>query len=234
MLATGGRQTAPRALGGLTMSWRIALIDSCGGWPGACDAAAFVSDGERVEMRAAAADGSGHGSRIARLFADSGAAYQLMLGQVFLRAGPASSAAVAAAIDWAVAGSADLIHLSLGLEADRAVMAGAVARAVGAGCIMVAAMPARGAAVFPAAYPGVVRATGDARCAPGEVSCLGPWLFGGCARFEVGGGASVGAAWVTRNILSGPKRATANDAAAALTAGARYFGPERRGAVSVR
>ncbi len=254
MLATRGRQTSPGASGGLSMTWRIALIDSCGEWPGACDAAAFVSDGGRVETRTASADGSGHGSRIARLFADSGAAYELMLGQVFSSAGPASSAGVAAAIDWAVAGGADLVHMSLGLEADRAVLAGAVGRAVGAGCIVVASMPARGAAVYPAAYPGVIRATGDARCAPGEVSSLGPWLFGGCARFEAGaptdagggkgeearrragraiGGASVGAAWVTRTLLSGPKCATASAAVSALGAGARYFGAERRGAVPV-
>lgn len=237
------------------MSRRVALIDSCGNWPGAREAAAFASDGRRVQRRAAAADGSGHGSRIARLFADSGAAYELLLGQVFLSAAPASSAAVAAAIDWAVAEHATLIHMSLGLGADRTVLAGAVERAVGAGCILVAAMPARGAAVFPAAYPGVVRATADARCAPGELSCLGSWLFGGCAQLEAGGadasgagegvsegasggvgaggarggGASVGAAWVTRSILSGSPLATAHEAIAALTAGASYFGPEHRG-----
>jgi hypothetical protein len=214
------------------MTWRVALIDSCGSWPGALDAAAFVSVGGRVERREPGADGSGHGSRIARLLGEGGAEHELMLGQVFLGAEPATSAAVAAAIDWAAAGGAELFHLSLGLAADRPVLAEAVERAVRAGCLIVAATPARGATVYPAAYAGVVRASGDARCAPGEVSYLGPGLFGGCPRFaaddDARGGASVGAAWITRKILSGPKYAAAGAVAAALMAAAVYVGPERR------
>jgi len=224
------------------MSWRVGLIDSCGSWPGARDAAAFVSAGERVERRATKVDPSGHGSRIAQLWAAGDAVFELLLGQVFLSREPASGAAVAAAVDWAVASRADLIHMSLGLDADRAVLAAAVARAIESGCILVASMPARGRVVYPAAYPEVVRATGDARCAPGELSCLGPGFFGGCPRFAASGpgdsgdgagdrgGASVGAAWVTRTILSRPKPSTASAAVAALTASVRYIGPERRGA----
>lgn len=227
------------------MSWRVALIDSCGGWPGAIDAAAFASDmaplaavAPQVERRSTVADPSGHGSRIARLLTAGEAEFELLLGQVFLDARPTSGAAVAAAIDWAVAGRANLIHMSLGLEADRAVLAAAIGSAIGAGCIIVAAMPARGVPVYPASYPGVIRATGDARCAPGELSCLAPGFFGGCPRFVAdraagsgvgaGGGASVGAAWVTRNILSEPQQVSAGAIVAALTASARYRGPECR------
>jgi len=233
----------------MAMSWRVGLIDSCGSWPGAIDAAAFVTEGDRVDRRATVTDPSGHGSRIAQLWAAGDAVFELLLGQVFLSRGPASGAAVAAAVDWAVASRADLIHMSLGLDADRAVLAAAVARALESGCILVASMPARGRVVYPAAYPEVVRATGDARCAPGELSCLGPGFFGGCPRFaasgpsdsgagtrdgvgdDARGGASVGAAWVTRNILSRPKSSTASAAVAALTASARYIGRERRGSV---
>jgi hypothetical protein len=217
------------------MSWCVALIDSCGHWPGATDAAAFVSDGQRVERRATAADSSGHGSRIAQLFTAGDDAVELLLAQVFLSERAASAAALAAAVDWAAAQHAELIHMSLGLEADRAVLAAAVARAVAVGCIIVASTPARGALVYPAGYANVIRATGDARCAPGEVSCLNPWLFGGCPRFasagDTSGGASVGAAHVTRAIISGPKWESAAAVAAALTASARYLGPERRGSV---
>jgi hypothetical protein len=249
---------APHSWSADGMRWRVGLIDSCGNWPGAIDAAAFVVDGERVERRATAVDSSGHGTRIAQLFAAGDAVFDLLLGQVFLGACPASSAAVAAAIDWAVAGRADLIHMSLGLAGDRAVLAAAVARAVESGCIIVASTPARGTEVYPAAYPQVIRATGDARCAPGELSCLAPGFFGACPRFAVSvpadsgagvrsggaqgdardargdvrdarGGASVGAAWVTRDILTRPKPITARAAVAVLTASARYLGPERRG-----
>jgi hypothetical protein len=223
----------------LKVSRRIVLIDSCGGWPGASDAAAFADDGGHVERREPAPDPSGHGSRVAQLLTAGDAAVELLLAQVFLDARPTSAAAVAAAVDWAVAAHADLIHMSLGLAADRGVLSAAVARAVGWGCLIVAAMPARGALAYPAGYTGVIRGTGDARCAPGELSHLGDWLYGGCPRFEaarpgktpgaVVGGASIGAAWVTRSILNGPQAPTANGTVQALTARALYQGPEGRG-----
>jgi hypothetical protein len=223
------------------MSWRLALIDSCGSWPGVIDAAAFATAGEHVERCTTVADPSGHGSRIAQLFVAANIEFELLLGQVFLSAGPTSGAAVAAAVDWAVAAQANLIHMSLGLAGDRAVLSSAVRRAIDLDCIIVASMPARGAPVYPACYPHVIRGTGDARCAPGELSCLGPGFFGGCPQFvhggaedsgsgaRPGGGASIGAAWVTRNILSGPRQMPASAVVAALTASARYQGAERRG-----
>jgi hypothetical protein len=233
------------------VTWRVGLIDSCGGalegldaaaledasW--VADAAAFDARDGRVECRETVADPTGHGSRIAELLV-SGRPVELLLGQVFTTLGPTSGAAVAAAIDWAVERRAGLIHLSLGLAGDRAVLGTAVQRAIDAGCLLVAAMPARGAPVYPAAYPGVIRATGDARCAPHELSALRPWFFGGCPRLEVAsrmangraddrasGGASIGAAWITRAIVQEPALA-ASAAVAALTARAKYRGPERR------
>jgi len=215
--------------------WRVGLIDSCGIWPGAIEAAAFVSAGRCVEQRAVTADSSGHGSRIARLLQGGDVPSELLLAQVFVNSKPATGAAVAAAIDWVHARGASLIHLSLGLGADRSVLAAAVASAVDAGCIVVASMPARGAPTYPAAYPGVIRATGDARCAPSEVSWLGPSFFGGCPRVsdcaqtDLRGGASIGAAWVSQAILNGPANAPAHVVAAMLAAGASYIGPELKG-----
>jgi hypothetical protein len=214
------------------MGWRVALIDSCGEWPGAVGAAAFASVEGRIEHSATVADPSGHGSRIAQVITGGDALCELMVAQVFISAAPTSAAAVAAAVDWSLANGAELIHMSVGLAADRAVLATAVANAAAAGCIIVASLPARGKPVYPAGYPDVVRATGDARCAPGEVSCLGPWHFGGCACAKMGSimaaGASVGAAWVTRKILSGPKVRGGGEAVEALEAIAAYRGPERR------
>ena len=226
------------------MGWRVGLIDSCGGWPGALGTAAFISVGNRVECREPVPDPTGHGSRIAgALLRDR--PVELLLGQVFTTVAPTTGAAVAAAVDWAVAGRANLLHLSLGLAADRPVLAAAIARAIGTGCIVVASSPARGAPVYPAAYPGVIRATGDARCAPGEVSCLGRGLFGGCPRLDdvptgvAGGGdsvggASTGAAWVTWSILGGGAPAAASDVIERLTATARHHGRERRSTPSFR
>lgn len=208
--------------------WRVALIDSCGEREGSIDAAAFLSDGRTVECRPPLADPTGHGSRIAELLMRDGHV-DLLLGQVFLSAGPTSGAAVAAAIDWALAREAGLVHLSLGLAENRAVLEAAVARAVASGCIVVAAAPARGAPVYPGSYPKVLRASGDARCAPGELSHLARWHFGGCPRLESGaGGASVGAAWVTRAIVTECVPSRASEVVAALCARANYVGPETR------
>lgn len=210
--------------------WRVALIDSCGEWSGACAAAAFQSDGRTVRPLPARTDPTGHGSRIARILTD-GERIDLLLGQVFLDPGPTSGAAVAAAIDWAVDSDATLIHLSLGLAHDRSTLAQAVTRARAAGRIVVAAAPARGAPVFPASYEGVIRASGDARCAPGELSCLDAWHFGACPRLATGeGGASIGAAHVTHALVRHCAPGPAADIVAALGGLARYRGRERRGA----
>jgi len=220
------------------LSWRAALIDSCGVWPGACEAASFASVGGAVEPRAPFPDPTGHGSRLAQLLSTRGT--ELMLAQVFPSAAPSSAAAVAAAITWALKRGANLIHMSLGLAVDRPVLRAAVAQALAGGAIVVASTPARGPSVYPAAYAGVIRGTGDARCAPGELSCLGAAHFGSCPRFAPGtypaddamprrGGASAGAAWVSRALLEMAAIATADQAVSALRARCRFFGPERVG-----
>ncbi len=178
------------------MNWRIGLIDSCGHWSGAADAAAFSSRGTHLDRVPTAPDPTGHGSRIAELLTSDGAPVELLLAQVFLSAAPASAAAVAAAIDWAVSGGAHLIHLSLGIAADRSVLRAAVGRAIDCGIVVVAAMPARGEGVYPAGYPSVIGGTGDARCGPGDISALGSRLFGGCAATARGGAAA--RAWAPR------------------------------------
>lgn len=217
----------------LPQRWRVALIDSGCAAPAA--AARFRLVDGNVCREAAVADPSGHGSRIAGIIEACDPAPELLLAQVFESAGPTSAAVVAAALDWACAQQADLIHLSLGLRADRAVLSAAVAAATARGCLLVAAVPARGAVPYPAAYPGVLRATGDARCAPGQLSLLDPGapLFGGCPRVPgsaAGGGASVGAAQVTRAIVGGfaPVRATLAEVVAGLALLAVFQGPERR------
>lgn len=212
------------------MSWRVGLIDSCGAWGGGAEAAAFASEGTHVGRIAPVPDPTGHGSRIAGLLTRDGSSVELLLAQVFLTARPASAAAVAAAVDWTVSRGAQLIHLSLGLAADRSILRTSIARAIDAGIVVVSAMPARGSPVYPAAYPSVIGGTGDARCDPGEVSVLGPRLFGGCARTAEGpgGGASVGAAWVSKSLLRLPAGTRADAAIDSLRAMARHVGAERR------
>jgi hypothetical protein len=223
------------------MRWRVGLIDSCGAAPQAIGAVRFTDAGGRVECTAtvADADASGHGSRLAALLVRERPGLELLLAQVFGDTRSTTAATVAAAIDWCLSEGCSLLHLSLGLADDRAVLAAAVARAVGKGLPVVASTPARGAPAYPAAYPGVIRATGDARCAPGEISWLAPATFGGCPRFEgtasgatglagVAGGASVGAAAVTHALVAADQPLAADAAIAMLESQARYRGPERR------
>ncbi|MFR0692982.1 hypothetical protein ACLUTX_26560 [Enterobacterales bacterium AE_CKDN230030158-1A_HGKHYDSX7] len=62
--------------------------------------------------------------------------------------------------------------------------------------LVCASSPARGEPVFPASYPGVIRVTGDARCAEGEWSWLDSPQADFGAAVTVGGrsGASLGCA----------------------------------------
>jgi len=240
VLATRGR--APRAgiaYGVVDVTWKVAVIDSCGRWPGALEAAAFSSVGDAVTLLPVSEDPTGHGSAITELLATSGQSVDMLLAQVFTRPGATTAAAVGAAITWSVARGARLIHLSLGLRADRPVLSSAVANAVNSGCILVASTPARGGPVYPAAYTGVISATGDARCAPGEWAVLDDGSFAGHLGDLHGRtlaavrGASIGAAWISRAILGLPCETSASLAIAALVARATYRGRERRGALPV-
>jgi hypothetical protein len=79
----------------------------------------------------------------------------------------------------------------------------------------------------------VIRGTGDARCAPGEISRLAASTFGGCVRAAdgaPGAGASIGAAHVSQALLRWvPAGSSPAAAVQALAAHSRYDGPERRG-----
>lgn len=179
-------------------------------------------------------DPSGHGSALAAVIAATGEV-ALLDARIFDVSLRTSAAQAAAAIDWLVENGAQIINLSFGLRDDRAVLREACARAIDTGVIVVASTPARGDPVFPASYPGVLRATGDARCAAGEIS----WL--GTAQADAAGtprtpctrvaGASAGCAHVCAALATlmmrspGAGRVELLDT---LMRDARYRGPERR------
>lgn len=180
------------------------------------------------------ADEHGHGTRIAQVIASSSSRVSLLIAQALDARGVSSAAAIAAAIDWAVDRAAHLVHLSVGLAQDRAVLGAAVARAKEAGVLVVASSPARGTLSYPAAYAGVLRASGDARCDTGQISHLGAGHaeFGGCVRLageERARGASIGAAHVTRfisgRIPAGTRPAEVRERLIGL---ASFHGRERR------
>ncbi|WP_305971787.1 MULTISPECIES: S8 family serine peptidase [unclassified Mameliella] len=213
---------------------RVGIIDSGPADLRGADAMAFDADGRAVAARP---DRLGHGTAVAAMIARACPQAALRHAQVFDDRAVTSALRVAAALDWLVgAGDVDVVGLSLGLAADRAVLAQAVARAVSAGVILVAAHPAQGASPFPAGYPGVIAATGDARCTWDQVSHLRGRLFGTwCNSPEQGGqgmaGASLGAARLTGHVAALVSAGHARDTGAimaTLAKRAAYVGRERR------
>jgi Subtilase family len=205
-----------------------------------------VEDGQAFALDAAGAvvsgapapDVLGHGTALARLIRAAAPGAGLLNAQVFGTTFLAAPAAVAAAIDWVVGAGARVVNLSFGLRADRDVLRAACAAAEAAGVLLVAASAARGAPVFPAAYPGVLRVSGDARCGPEEVSDLEgePAHFGASpvasGATGVAGGASFACARVSGMLAAVLAREPGLGAPAVLArlrALAMYRGRERRG-----
>jgi hypothetical protein len=115
------------------MMWRIALIDS---GAGAHATAQGRFDPAGLGPFATSADPTGHGSRLAQLLHEFARPHELILGQVFGESTPTTVAAISSAIAWAVQQKAHLIHLSLGLQADRPALADVVKGAVEAGTLV--------------------------------------------------------------------------------------------------
>ncbi|MGP6088386.1 subtilisin-like serine protease QhpE [Antarctobacter jejuensis] len=213
---------------------RVGIIDSGPADLRGADAMAFDADGRAVAARP---DRLGHGTAVECMIARACPEAALRHAQVFDDRAVTSALRVAAALEWLVgAGDVDVVGLSLGLAADRAVLAEAVARAVAAGVVLVAAHPAQGPSPFPAGYPGVIAATGDARCTWDQVSHLRGRLFGAwCNSPERGGqgmaGASLGAARLTGHLAALMAQGHARDPQAimaTLSDRAAYKGRERR------
>lgn len=177
-------------------------------------------------------DHLGHGTAVATVISANATRIELYNAQVFGDKLVCPAARVARAIDWLVEQNVDLINMSFGLREDRSPLQAACDSAIGSGLLLVAASPARGQAVFPAAYPGVIRATGDARCAPHELSNLANEQadYGGCPQYPgiTAAGASIGCASVTgiiaRLLTVDPLLAIEQ----MLTTYSKYNGRERR------
>ncbi|MGE8437376.1 MAG: peptidase S8 and S53 subtilisin kexin sedolisin [Pseudomonas palmensis] len=183
------------------------------------------------------ADVLGHGSRVLDCLLAQGGAGEVLVAQVFDRHWQTSALQVAAALLWLVEQGAMLVNLSLGLQQDRNVLRAACAVAVEAGVLLCASSPARGAPVYPARYPGVIRVTGDARCAPGQWSWLDtPQADFGAAVDQASGvaGASLASAALcgqVRALLTAQPNAGREQVLAYLRQQAAFIGAERRGGV---
>ncbi|HEN8802216.1 S8 family serine peptidase [Pseudomonas sp. CM27] len=217
---------------------RIGVIDS-GCSPeqanGAIDARRFWLEDGQLREGAMLPDQLGHGSAVLASLQRAAGPVPLLVAQVFGAQASTSALQVAAALLWLVEAGATLVNLSLGLQQDRPVLHQACAEALAAGVLLCASSPAQGAAVYPASYEGVIRVTGDARCAPGQWSWLGTRQadFGGYVGAAGSAGASLGCAAVSGRIAAllheqpGLDRHQVHDW---LRHHAAFIGPERRGA----
>lgn len=199
--------------------------------------AAFVIEDGQLWQAEAGTDALGHGSAILDIVQSQAPDARSVMAQVFRDRFSTTAAQVAAAIDWLVEQQVRVINLSLGLRQDRPVLREACERALRAGVLICASSPARGEPVYPSAYPGVFRMTGDARCARDEISHLDTEFadFGGHVRPLDGrlgaSGASMGCAHMTghlaRYLTEGGNPGLAS-ARQWLIEQARYHGPEQR------
>ena len=188
-----------------------------------------------VVLTPASDDQLGHGSALLEVMATQAPAASFAIAQIFHERLSTTPAQVAAAIDWLVEQKVDLINLSLGLRNDRELLRIACEKAIAAGVIICASSPAKGDPVYPSAYPGVFRMTGDARCENlAQLSCLKTQYadFGGYVKAANGViGASAGCAQLTGHIgryLSQGGKAEQAAVDHWLESQASYFGVEVR------
>ncbi|MCC4117140.1 S8 family serine peptidase [Aromatoleum toluclasticum] len=224
------------------MSVKIGIVD--GGFTGIPPhalhrAASFVPAPDGGVQRACAVGRPlPHGEAVATLVLDATPTARLLDARIASHRHAPTPAMVAAAVDWCMEEGARVINLSLGLLEDRSVLRDACARVLARGVVLVAAAPARGTPVFPAAYPGVLAVSGDARCAAGQWSSLGGEISSGagwgCSPAGAGrtpGGASMATARFTgivARFLADFPSASPEGLAEHLAARAAWHGREHK------
>ncbi|NMM38193.1 MAG: S8 family serine peptidase [Glaciimonas sp.] len=226
------------------MSVKVAIIDS-GIGPGldadvgARIAMCLADDGQVQCSAGDRTDSLGHGTAVASLVLARAPRCSLLSAQVFYAARLTAARVIAAAVDWCVAEGARVVNLSLGLRDDRSVLRDSCLAAVSRDVLLVASHPARGAAIYPAVYPGVLAVTGDIRCSERDCSSIAQNLLFGASPMPPdgfsGGGASYAAArmaGLAAAFFEIYPTATAADFRNHLQAIARFHGRERRQAVS--
>jgi len=208
----------------------------------------FILDdaGEVRALDDGAPDLVGHGTDLARIVLAGNSAVRLAVARIFTDRFTCTPAAAAAGLDWLVEQGARVVNMSFGLSQDRPVLREACQRAVAAGTILLGAAPARGPGVYPSSYDGIMRISGDARLAPGEISVLGGRQadFGACPQpipsdsngrpvggssFAVAHASAIALRFLGPNPDAGPAEFGKH-----LTTIARFHGPELRAADAQR
>lgn len=194
----------------------------------------FWLEGGELQEGEAQPDALGHGPLVLDAICPPSAPARTCMAQVFGERWQTSPLQVAAALYWLAEQGVALINMSLGLRNDRPVLREACALVQSAGVLLCASSPAQGAPVYPASYPGVIRITGDARCAPGQWSWLGsPQADFGAHVSAANGvaGASMACAALSGIIAAHLREHPGAGREAVLRwlhEGAAFTGPERR------
>ncbi len=188
-----------------------------------------VAEGDPID------DALGHGSAVLQAVASRAPSARFSVAQVFDHRGITSPLQIAAALRWLRGRGVRLVNLSLGVRRGRPILQAACTGLLSDGVLICASSPARGAPVFPAHYPDVVRVTGDARCAAHEWA----WLhslqadFAAAVSGECAGhaGASQGCAAFSGHLaalLSAHPEASNDWLLQRMREGAHYRGLERK------
>jgi len=149
-----------------------------------------IAESERIN------DTVGHGTELTRQIAEAAPEAEIYHAQVFNERFTTTPALVSAGFDWLREQGVDIINMSFGMSREHAGLAAACARALKDRILLIGSAPAQGRAIYPAAWPGIIAVTGDARCKEkGQVSDLlgrnadfGAW----CASPEQSGGPIAG------------------------------------------
>lgn len=184
-----------------------------------------------------------HGSAVCARWAELGENIELYNAVLFDDSLRCQQAHLVAALNWLLECQVATIHMSLGVRQPSAELTAVCAQLAARGTLLVASAPAQGAPVYPAQFDGVISATGDARCQPGQLSQLVPVnhrgenrgpQFGGCVYSDQHSlrGASIGAGAVTAQLLklqiAAEQPLNHTTALSMLAAGAHYRGREQR------
>ncbi len=215
---------------------RVGVLDS-GVGAAAVDRRRFAPGPEGVSCAPGSAPLVDHGRAVAALIRATGPPdLELLDAQIFAERLVCAPEVAAAGLDWLVERGAQIVNLSWGLPGHDRALRRACARAIDSGVWLVAATPIRGAAPAPARYPGVVSATGDARCEDHEVSFFGgePADFGASpaplaiASGRVRGGSSFACARVSGALARALRAAPDRDPRLSLRERAAHHGPQTR------
>ena len=181
---------------------RVGIIDSGCRAAGLRRARGFRQQGSRVIEEAPTVDRIGHGTSVEETVRLIHPRVECYHAKIFHDRPVATPVLVAAGLSWLKTQAVHVVCMSLGLKHDRLVLAQACQDALAENIVLVAASPTQGPRIYPAAYRGVIAATGDARCALGQISRLNhhakPVYGNWCASPEQTGlrrgGASIGCA----------------------------------------